>query len=56
MADYWSRIRQQEALYETVTAAEGPYIKVQNVGETIEVNQIEGEPSVASSAWKWLTR
>lgn len=50
MADYWSRIRQQEALYETVTAAEGPYIKVQNVGDTIEVNRIEGEPLLDARA------
>ena len=43
MADYWSRIRDQEAVYETVTAEEGPFIKVMNVGERIEVNRIEGE-------------
>lgn len=42
LADYWSRIRDQEALYDTITAEEGPYIKVMNVGERIEVNRIEG--------------
>ncbi|KAK1923099.1 6-phosphofructo-2-kinase-domain-containing protein [Papiliotrema laurentii] len=42
VADYWSRIRDQEAVYETVTAEEGPFIKVMNVGERIEVNRIEG--------------
>ena len=30
-------------MYETVTAEEGPFIKVMNVGERIEVNRIEGE-------------
>jgi hypothetical protein len=30
-------------VYDTVTADEGPFIKVMNVGERIEVNQIEGE-------------
>lgn len=30
-------------MYDTVTADEGPFIKVMNVGERIEVNQIEGE-------------
>jgi hypothetical protein len=44
VADYWSRIRDQQTLYETVTAEEGPFIKVMNVGERIEVNRIEGEP------------
>lgn len=29
-------------MYDTVTADEGPYIKVMNVGERIEVNRIEG--------------
>ena len=42
VADYWSRIRDQEGVYDTVTAAEGPFIKVLNVGERIEVNRIEG--------------
>ena len=43
MADYWSRIRDQEGVYDTVTAEEGPFIKVMNVGERIEANRIEGE-------------
>ncbi|GFZ48093.1 hypothetical protein JCM24511_05841 [Saitozyma sp. JCM 24511] len=42
VADYWCRIRDQEGVYDTVTADEGPFIKVMNVGERIEVNQIEG--------------
>ncbi|WWC72588.1 uncharacterized protein I206_106550 [Kwoniella pini CBS 10737] len=42
VADYWSRIRDQEQVYDTVTADEGPFIKVMNVGERIEVNRIEG--------------
>ncbi|XAO22334.1 hypothetical protein I312_101103 [Cryptococcus bacillisporus CA1280] len=42
VADYWERIRDQAALYHTVTADEGPFIKVMNVGERIEVNRIEG--------------
>ncbi|RSH84266.1 uncharacterized protein EHS24_005780 [Apiotrichum porosum] len=42
VADYWRRIRDQAAVYETVTADEGPYIKVLNVGERIDVNRIEG--------------
>lgn len=29
-------------MYDTVTADEGPFIKVMNVGERIEVNRIEG--------------
>ena len=41
--DYWSRIRDQEQVYDTVTAEEGPFVKVMNVGERIEVNRIEGE-------------
>ena len=44
LADYWSRIRDQQNVYETVTAEEGPFIKVMNVGERIEVNRIEGKP------------
>jgi 6-phosphofructo-2-kinase/fructose-2,6-biphosphatase 4 len=43
VADYWSRIRDQQVFYEEVTAEEGPFIKVMNVGERIEVNRIEGE-------------
>jgi 6-phosphofructo-2-kinase/fructose-2,6-biphosphatase 4 len=43
LADYWSRIRDQQAFYETVTAEEGPFIRVMNVGERIEVNRIEGK-------------
>jgi 6-phosphofructo-2-kinase/fructose-2,6-biphosphatase 4 len=43
VADYWKRIRNLEAVYETVTADEGPYIKIMNVGERIDVNRIEGE-------------
>jgi 6-phosphofructo-2-kinase/fructose-2,6-biphosphatase 4 len=43
VADYWSRIRDQQKMYETVTAEEGPFIKVMNVGERIEVNRIEGK-------------
>lgn len=42
LADYWKRIRDQASVYETVTADEGPFIKVLNVGERIEVNRIEG--------------
>lgn len=42
LADYWDRIRDQEGVYDTVTADEGPFIKVLNVGERIEVNRIEG--------------
>ncbi|WVO20525.1 uncharacterized protein IAS62_001822 [Cryptococcus decagattii] len=42
VADYWERIRDQAAVYHTVTADEGPFIKVMNVGERIEVNRIEG--------------
>nr|ODN82461.1 6-phosphofructo-2-kinase/fructose-2,6-bisphosphatase [Cryptococcus depauperatus CBS 7841] len=42
VADYWERIRDQAAFYDTVTADEGPFIKVMNVGERIEVNRIEG--------------
>ncbi|KAI9637032.1 6-phosphofructo-2-kinase-domain-containing protein [Dioszegia hungarica] len=42
VADYWSRIRDQQVFYEEVTAEEGPFIKVMNVGERIEVNRIEG--------------
>ncbi|CAD6572793.1 MAG: hypothetical protein TREMPRED_000631 [Tremellales sp. Tagirdzhanova-0007] len=42
VADYWSRIRDQEGVYDTVTAEEGPFIKVMNVGERIEANRIEG--------------
>lgn len=42
MEDYWSRIRDQEGVYDTVTAEEGAFIKVMNVGERIEVNRIEG--------------
>lgn len=34
-------------MYETVTAEEGPFIKVMNVGERIEVNRIEGQLQVA---------
>jgi len=29
-------------VYETVTADEGPFIKILNVGERIDVNRIEG--------------
>jgi hypothetical protein len=43
VADYWSRIRDQQKHYESVKAEEGPFIKVMNVGERIEVNRIEGE-------------
>ena len=43
VADYWGRIREQEEQYQTVRVEEGPYIKIMNVGETIEVNRIEGE-------------
>lgn len=42
VADYWKRIRGQAGVYDTVTADEGPYIKVMNVGERIEINRIEG--------------
>ncbi|OWZ36533.1 6-phosphofructo-2-kinase/fructose-2,6-bisphosphatase [Cryptococcus neoformans AD2-60a] len=42
VADYWERIRDQTEVYDTVTADEGPFIKVMNVGERIEVNRIEG--------------
>ncbi len=50
MADYWSRIRDQEGVYDTVTADEGPFIKVMNVGERIEVNRIEGTSHRADPA------
>jgi 6-phosphofructo-2-kinase/fructose-2,6-biphosphatase 4 len=40
--DYWLRIKQQEEHYEEVTADEGPFIKIINVGERIVVNRIEG--------------
>ena len=43
MADYWKRIKQQEAQYQEVTPDEGPFIKIMNVGEKIVVNRIEGE-------------
>jgi hypothetical protein len=43
VADYWKRIKQQEAQYEEVTPDEGPFIKIMNVGEKIVVNRIEGE-------------
>lgn len=44
VADYWSRIRDQEQVYDTLKVEEGaPFIKVMNVGERIEVNRIEGE-------------
>nr|XP_018259740.1 6-phosphofructo-2-kinase/fructose-2,6-bisphosphatase [Kwoniella dejecticola CBS 10117]OBR81898.1 6-phosphofructo-2-kinase/fructose-2,6-bisphosphatase [Kwoniella dejecticola CBS 10117] len=39
VADYWSRIRDQEQVYDTVTADEGPFIKVMNVGERIELTR-----------------
>ncbi|KAI5448881.1 hypothetical protein NCC49_006040 [Naganishia albida] len=42
VADYWKRIKQQEAQYEEVTPDEGPFIKIMNVGEKIVVNRIEG--------------
>lgn len=42
VADYWERIKDQAAVYDTVEADEGPYIKVMNVGERIDVNNIEG--------------
>lgn len=32
----------QEDEYEEVTADEGPFIKIMNVGEKISVNRIEG--------------
>lgn len=44
MADYWSRIRDQEQVYDTLSTEEkAPFVKVMNVGERIEVNRIEGE-------------
>ncbi|KAJ9120326.1 hypothetical protein QFC24_005280 [Naganishia onofrii] len=42
VADYWKRIKQQEAEYQEVTPDEGPFIKIMNVGEKIVVNRIEG--------------
>jgi hypothetical protein len=36
-------------MYQTVTAEEGPFIKVMNVGERIEVNRIEGQLSYLST-------
>ncbi|KAJ9112240.1 hypothetical protein QFC22_006324 [Naganishia vaughanmartiniae] len=42
VADYWKRIKQQEAQYQEVTPDEGPFIKIMNVGEKIVVNRIEG--------------
>jgi 6-phosphofructo-2-kinase/fructose-2,6-biphosphatase 4 len=43
VADYWKRIKQQEAQYQEVSPDEGPFIKIMNVGEKIVVNRIEGE-------------
>lgn len=51
VADYWKRIRDQQAVYETVTNEEGPFIKILNVGERIDVNRIEG----GWIAWNRLT-
>ena len=55
IADYWSRIRDQENVYQSVTADEGPFVKVMNVGERIEVNRIEGGPTSAWFARRKLT-
>ena len=56
MADYWTRIRDQQKMYETVTAEEGPFIKVMNVGERIEVNRIEGQLSSIMSGGVLIRR
>jgi len=56
VADYWTRIRDQQKMYETVTAEEGPFIKVMNVGERIEVNRIEGQLSSIMSGGVLIRR
>jgi len=43
-------------MYETVTAEEGPFIKVMNVGERIEVNRIEGQLSSIMSGGVLIRR
>jgi hypothetical protein len=43
-------------MYQTVTAEEGPFIKVMNVGERIEVNRIEGQLSYLSTRGKLTNR
>ncbi|KAF8637765.1 hypothetical protein AX17_002590 [Amanita inopinata Kibby_2008] len=40
--DYYLRIRDHELHYETVEETEWPFIKIINVGEKIEVNNIKG--------------
>lgn len=43
-------------MYETVTAEEGPFIKVMNVGERIEVNRIEGQLDISCKRSKLINR
>jgi hypothetical protein len=43
-------------MYETVTAEEGPFIKVMNVGERIEVNRIEGQLPYSRSRGQLMDR
>ncbi|KAF8627693.1 hypothetical protein AX15_004291 [Amanita polypyramis BW_CC] len=40
--DYYQRIKDRETYYETVEETEWPFIKIINVGEKIEVNNIKG--------------
>lgn len=40
--DYYTRIRDHEKYYETVTETDWPFIKIINVGEKIMVNNIQG--------------
>jgi len=43
-------------MYQTVTAEEGPFIKVMNVGERIEVNRIEGQLSYLNTRGELTNR
>ncbi len=52
--DYWKRIKLQEDEYEEVTADEGPFIKIMNVGEKISVNRIEGGSRSVAAFWAAL--
>lgn len=42
VADYYRRIKNNEALYEPVEETTWPYIRIMNVGEKIMVNNIKG--------------
>ncbi|KZS96249.1 bifunctional 6-phosphofructo-2-kinase/fructose-2,6-bisphosphate 2-phosphatase [Sistotremastrum niveocremeum HHB9708] len=42
VADYWSRIKDHEKHYEPVEETTWPFIRIQNVGEKIMVNNIQG--------------